>query len=191
MLGQLRRFLGACQTERRSAERSKPAGSTMIARIPKWLRWILFLPVSLAAGFLVAGLIHLVAAGEANASGGALAYAAAFLSGLGYVWVALYTAHTVAPAHKGVVATVLGILILGDLSVVHLVLPSDLIQTAAEGDLGVILRLLRADDYSGLQNGGVVKVAGALTGLALAWWKHPSVEKRASKSSEVEDQESA
>lgn len=55
----------------------------------------------------------------------------------------------------------------GDLSVVHLVLPSDLIQTAAEEDLGVILRLLRPDDYSGLQNGGVVNVAGAQEGSTM------------------------
>ena len=149
----------------------------MIARIPQWLRWILLLPVSLAAGFLVAGLIGLGTAGEVNASGGAVAYAAAFLSGLGYVLAALYTAYAVAPSHKGVVTTVLGILVFGDLSVVYLVLPSDLLQTpatppAAEGVFGMILSLLRADDYSALRNGGVVKLAGALTGLALAWWKH-------------------
>ena len=154
----------------------------MITRIPKWLRWILFLPVSLAAGFLAAGLIGLVSGG-ADASGGAPAYAAAFLSGVVYVWAALYTARALAPSPKGIAASVLGLLILGDMAFVHLVLPSSLLQTAAtppptEGGLGVLLRLLRADDYTGIPNGGALKVGGVLTGLALLWWKHSSAKKR-------------
>lgn len=156
----------------------------MITQIPKWLRWILLVPVSLAAGFVLAGLIGLVAAGGVDAPSGALAYAAAFLSGIGYIWAALYTAYAVAPSHKGIAAAVLGLLILGDMVFVHLVLPTDLLQTAAtppsaEAGLGILLRLLRADDYSGIPNGGVLKVGGVLTGLALAWWKHSSVKKRA------------
>ncbi|MHC4611481.1 MAG: hypothetical protein ACYS7M_14160 [Planctomycetota bacterium] len=168
----------------------------MITRIPKWLRWILFVPVSLAAGFLVAGAIGLVSPGGANAPGGALAYAAAFLSGVGYVWAAVYTAHAVAPSHKAIAAAVLGVLILGDMAFVHLVLPSDVFQTAgssppAEGGLGVLLRLLRADDYSGLPNGGLLKVGGVLTGLVLVWWNLSEAQRRAYRSGDAEDQASA
>ena len=136
----------------------------MNARIPNWLRWLVLLPVSLGAGFLAAGLIHLLAIGPA-----VLSYAAAFLSGVAYVWAALYTAHSVAPTHKRVAVTVLGILILGDLSFLHLVIPTDLLQRTS--DLEVIYVFLRVDDYAGLEHGGVVKIAGAVTGALLAWWK--------------------
>jgi hypothetical protein len=168
----------------------------VITLVPKWLRWILFVPVSLAAGFLVAGLISLVAAGGVDAPGGSLAYVAAFLSGMGYVLAAVYTAHTVVPSRKGIAATVLGFLILGDMAFIHLVMPSDLFQTAAtplpsDGGFGVLLHLLRADDYSGIPNGGVLKVGGVLAGLALAWWRHSSAERRALKSREVEEHSSA
>ncbi len=149
-----------------------------IARIPSGLRWILFLPVSLGAAFLVGGLMRLLASGQ---TGAPMAYSAAFLSGLAYVWAALYVAHTVAPSHKRIVVAVLGILLLGDLSVAHLILQTDLTpQLAApqaeEGPLGVILGVLRAEDYSGLQNGGFVKVTGALSGCCIAWWMHVKAE---------------
>ena len=147
----------------------------MIARIPNVLRWILLLPASLGAGFLVGGVIRLLPAGESGASI-VVAYAAAFLSGLAYVWFALYVAHTVAPAHKPVVVTVLGILILGDLSFVHLILP-ELIQQAAvppaaESDLALLLGVLRAGDYGGLSHAGLVKIGGVLTGCYMAWRKY-------------------
>ena len=145
----------------------------LTARISRLLRWIFFLPVSLGAGFLVGGLIHLLAGGEAGASSGAVAYASAFLSGLAYVLAALRVAHTVAPSHKRIVVTVLGILILGDLGFVHLILQTDLIQQDAmarsgEGGLGVLLGLLRADDYSRLRYGGLVKIGGAVIGCYIA-----------------------
>ena len=145
----------------------------MIERISTWLRWILLVPVSLGAGFVVAGLIALLPGG-AGASSGAFAYAAAFFSGLVYVWAAVYTAHTVAPSRKRIVATVLGLLILGDLIFVLFLLPTDFFAPAevaprGEGGLGVLLGLLRAEDFSGLPNGGVVKIAGVLAGLGLAW----------------------
>ena len=151
--------------------------NALIARIPNRLRWVLFVPLSLGAAYLVGGLIYLLPAGDAGASREPIAYAAAFLSGLAYVWAALHIAHTVAPSHKRIVVTVLGILILGDLSVVHLILHTNLIQQAAvpragESGLGLISGLLRADDYSGLANGGLVKIGGALTGCYIAWRKY-------------------
>ena len=157
--------------------------NALISHIPNPLRWLLFLPAALGAGFLVGGLIRLLTPGEADASSGAIAYAAAFLSGLGYVWAALYIAHTVAPTHKRVVVTVLGILILGDLSVAHLILQTGLIPQAAvaeaeEGGLGVLLSLLRADEYGSLQQGGVVKIAGVLMGCGIAWWLYVRDPKR-------------
>ncbi len=151
--------------------------NTIIARIPNGLRWALFIPASLGAGFLVGGLIHLLLAGDAGTSGGPVAYAAAFLSGLAYVWAALHIAHTVAPSHKKIVVTVLGILILGDLSFVHFIMQTNLIQQAAapeagDSGLSLIFGLLRADDYRGLPNGGLVKLGGVLTGGYIAWRKY-------------------
>ncbi len=151
--------------------------NALIARIPNKLRWALFAPLSLGAGFLVGGLIHLLLAGDASVSRGPIAYAAAFLSGLAYVWAALHIAHTVAPSHKRIVVTVLGILLLGDLSFVHLILHTNLIPQAAAppaGDSGLdlIFGLLRADDYSGLPNGSLVKMGGVLTGCYIAWRKY-------------------
>ena len=83
----------------------------------------------------------------------------------------------VAPSHKRIVVTVLGILLLGDLSFVHLILHTNLIPQAAAppaGDSGLdlIFGLLRADDYSGLPNGSLVKMGGVLTGCYVAWWKY-------------------
>jgi hypothetical protein len=181
--GPVRALEKACEEP---AQGPESAGGIVITRIPIWLRWIFFVPVSLAAGFLVAGLIGLVASGGMDAPRGLAAYAAAFLSGVGYVSAALYTAHAVAPSYKGIAATVLGLLILGDMAFVHLVLPSTLLQTAAppppaEGGLGVLLLLLRADEFSGIPNGGLLKVGGVATGLVLAWWKHFSAKKRALK----------
>ncbi len=151
--------------------------NAVIARIPNGLRWALFLPASIGAGFLVAGLIHLPFADDAGASRVPAAYAAAFLSGLAYVWAALHVAHAVAPSHQRIVVTVLGILILGDMSVVHLILNTNLIQQIAvpeSGDSGLslILGALRTDDYSGLPNGGFVKLGGILAGCYIAWWKY-------------------
>ena len=45
---------------------------------------MLFLPLSLGAGFLVAGLVHWLTTGGVGASTDPLAYAGAFLSGLAY-----------------------------------------------------------------------------------------------------------
>ena len=125
--------------------------NALIARIPNKLRWAFFVPVSLGAGFLVGGLIHLLLAGDAGALREPIAYAAAFLSGLAYVWAALHIAHTVAPSHKRIVVTVLGILILGDLSFVHLVLhtnliPQDVVPQAGDSGLDLIFGALRADE---------------------------------------------
>ena len=142
----------------------------MIATIPNPVRWILFLPLAIGAGFLVGGLIRLVLFVES----GPLAYAATFLSGLAYVLVALHVAHAVAPAHKKLVVIVLGFLILGDMSVVHLLLQGELIPgfsvaQARQRGVGVILGALRVDDYGGLPNAGPVKVGGVLAGCFLAW----------------------
>ena len=149
----------------------------LIAHIPKALRWILFLPGSLAAGCLVAGLIRLISASGAGASSGPTAYAAAFLSGLVYVWAALHVAHWVAPSHKRIAVLVLGLLILADLGLIHLVLQADLMLQAAvsedgETPIAVVCGFLRADDYSGLQKGGLVKYAGVLLGGYVVWRKY-------------------
>lgn len=103
-----------------------------------------------------------------------MGYIAAFVSGLTYVCAVLYVAYTVVPRYKPIVASVLGIFLLGDLAFVHLVFQPDLFQEATSsgpgaGGLGVLLNVLRADDYRSLEYGGVVKLAGALTGLFFAW----------------------
>ena len=54
----------------------------LIERIPNLLRWVFFVPASLAAGFLAVGLINLLPTGDAGAARGPIAYAVAFLSGL-------------------------------------------------------------------------------------------------------------
>ena len=135
----------------------------MIDRLTDWLRWVLLVPGSIGTAFLVASLISFVARGV-------FTYPAAFLSGCAYVFAALYTASRVAPSHRRIVIAVLGVLILGDLTFVHLVLPPDMINAAStDGGLSVLLGLLRADDFRDLRHGGAVKIVGALAGLVLAW----------------------
>ncbi len=145
----------------------------VIEQVPRWLRWTVLFPVSVIAGFLAAGVLGSLYPAGAGGSSGALVYSSAFLSGLVYAWVALCTAHVVAPAHKGIVVAVLGFFILGDLSLVHLVQTDSLSPLTAsevrESEFGVIWRLLRADDTAGLPNGTLVKAAGALVGLGLTW----------------------
>ncbi len=137
----------------------------MIAKIPRPLRWMLLVPLSIAAAFLVTRLVHLVS----GSSGGALAYAAAFLSGLVYVGAALGVAQAVAPSHKKIVITLLGFFILGDLAMAHFVLPPSLIQEMEESPIGVILVALGVGDYENLRGGGLAKIAGALAGGLLTW----------------------
>lgn len=149
-------------------------GARKIERVPSWLRWLLFLPASLGTGFLVAGVVAFLHTTVTGASSGSVGYIAAFVSGLTYVCAVLYVAYTVVPRYKPIVASVLGIFLLGDLAFVHLVFQPDLFQEATSsgpgaGGLGVLLNVLRADDYRSLEYGGVVKLAGALTGLFFAW----------------------
>ncbi len=149
----------------------------LIERIPSLLRWVFFVPASLAAGFLAVGLINLLPTRDAGAAGGPIAYAAAFLSGLAYVWAALHITHLVAPSHKRIVIAVLGFFIFGDLSLVHLILPSILnlqagVPEAADDSFRLIFSILGANDYSGLPGGGFVKIGGVVAGLYLIWRKY-------------------
>ncbi len=145
----------------------------VLDQVPRWLRWAVLFPVSVVAGFLAASVLGSLYSAGAGGSSGVLVYTSAFLSGLVYAWAALCAAHVIAPAHKGIVVAVLGFFILGDLSLVHLIqtdsLPQLTASQARESEIGVIWRLLRADDYAGLANGTLVKIAGALVGLGLTW----------------------
>ena len=145
-----------------------------ISRLQNSVRWVAAAPLSLGVGFLVAGLIVFITGGRSEATSGILAYSAAIVSGLVYVWAALLTAYWLAPSHKKIVTAVLSLLILGDLSFVHLVLHGDRLDPATvlqlEEGLGVILVLLRVDDFHRLQFGGVAKIGGALAGLVCAGW---------------------
>ena len=149
-------------------------GDPLLSRLPNWLRWIIVVPLSLGVGFVTAGLVAFVAGGKADPSSGLPAYSAVFVSGLVYIWAALMAAYTLAPSRKRMVAAVLGFLILGDLSFVHLVLRGDVFEATTvaqlEEGLELILGLLRADDFSELQRGGITRVVGALVGLFCAGW---------------------
>ena len=135
----------------------------VLDRLPDWLRWVLLVPSSIGTAFLAASLISFVARGV-------FTYPAAFLSGCVYVFAALYTASRVAPSHGRIVIAVLGLLVLGDLTFVHLVMAPDILDAAStDRGLSVLLDLLRADDFRDLRHGGAVKIVGALAGLVLAW----------------------
>lgn len=136
-------------------------------RYANWLRWPLLPPLSLAAAYLAASAVAL-----ADSAGGLMVYAAAFASGVGYVWAALLVAHAVAPFHKRLATTVLGLFVLGDMAVVHLIMPPDLFDAmASEKGINVLLGLLRMDHYGDVPNGGALLVAGVAVGLAAAVWK--------------------
>lgn len=141
----------------------------MTTMLTPWLRWLLLVPASIGGGFAAAGLLSSLASIPAF-----LAYPAAFLSGLAYVVTALVIAHAIAPAHKRIVTIILSFFVVGDLAVVHLVLQADLLGLGAPGEwddagIGVLLTLLRAEDWGSLAHGGLAKVFGALAGLPVTW----------------------
>jgi len=145
-----------------------------MSRYASWLRWPLLPPLSLGAAYLAAAVIAFV-----DSAGGVVAYAAAFVTGVVFLWAALLTAHAVAPSHKRIAVTVLGLFILGDMAFVHLVMPRDFFQTVgSEGGMSWLLGLLRADHYDQLPNGGAVLVVGVALGLATALWKLRDATKR-------------
>ncbi len=143
-----------------------------IERVPNWIRWVLTPPVAIGTGFLAASLVGLITAGARSASGDAIAYAGALVSGFVFAFVAVYAAHELAPEHKRIVSIAISIFILGDLTIVHVIYHTDMLTLpdAEESGIGIILDLLRVDDYRHLKSGGIVRVAGAFIGCALVAW---------------------
>lgn len=135
---------------------------TVTERIPSWIRWIVFLPISMFATYLVGGLVHLV-----FSNGGPIAYVGAFVAGIAYVCVALIVARTIAPSHKNIVCLVLGLFIIGDKVATYLMMNSALFSESFEpenSELSVLFQMLRVSDFDDITLGSLVKVAGVVFG---------------------------
>lgn len=154
----------------------------MIERMPGWVRWLLIVPASLSAGYLVATALAVIVGPGGGGLIAAWGHLIATLSGAAYVVTGVLVAYRLAPRHKRLIPFILGAFILGDLSFIHLVAPDLFTNTSlsqgASNPLSPILSVLRVEDYRHLRYGGLARVLGAaLAAICLVGATRPSGEK--------------
>lgn len=93
---------------------------------PDWLRWVLFLPLSVIGGFIVAVVAELSLTGQAVSSDAPIFYISPFVSGICSYYLTLKIASELVPSKTVLIIRILiALAIIADLSVVHLIIQAE------------------------------------------------------------------